>query len=45
MLYPRLSPEQRRREIHFLLAALFTGLVTASIIALVLIVIGEKQLR
>ncbi|MGA2788835.1 MAG: hypothetical protein ABSF60_15045 [Verrucomicrobiota bacterium] len=44
LLYPRLQPDQRRREIHFLLAALLTGLVTAGIIALMMIVTGERHL-
>jgi hypothetical protein len=42
MLYPRLSPDQRRREMHILLTALLTGLITASIVALVMIVMGKK---
>jgi hypothetical protein len=44
-LYPHLSSDQRRREIRFLLAALLTGLATASVIALVMIMVGEHQLR
>jgi hypothetical protein len=45
LLYPRLQPDQRRREMHFLLTALLTGLLTASIIAVVIIAVGEKHLR
>jgi hypothetical protein len=45
LLYPRLQPDQRRREMHVLLTALLTGLITAGIIAVVMIVMGEKQLR
>ena len=42
LLFPRLQPDQRRREMHFLLTALLTGLITAGIIALVMIVMGKK---
>jgi hypothetical protein len=45
LLYPRLQPDQRRREMYFLLSALLTGLVTAGIIALVMIVMEGKRLR
>ena len=45
LLYPRLQPDQRRREMHFLLTALLTGLVTAGIIAASMIWMGEKHLR
>jgi len=45
LLYPRLQPDQRRREMHFLLTALLTGLITAGIIAVVIIVTGQKHLR
>jgi len=45
LLYPRLSPDQRRREIRVLFSALLTGLITAGAIAVVLIVMGEKHLR
>jgi uncharacterized membrane protein (DUF106 family) len=45
LLYPRLSPDQRRKEMHFLLGALLTGLITACIIVLEMIVMGEKHLR
>jgi hypothetical protein len=44
LLYPRLQPDQRRREMHFLIGALLTGLITAGIIVLVMIVMGEKHL-
>ncbi|MGB7747295.1 MAG: hypothetical protein WBN75_08405 [Verrucomicrobiia bacterium] len=45
LLYPRLQPDQRRREMHFLLIALLMGLITAGIVALLMIVTGEKHLR
>jgi hypothetical protein len=45
LLYPRLSPDQRRREMHVLLTALLTGLVTAGIVVVVMIVMGQKHLR
>ncbi len=45
LLYPHLQPDQRRREIRFLIAALLTALITAAIMALVMIEVGEKQLR
>ena len=45
LLYPNLQPDQRRKEMHFLLGALLTGLITACIIVLVMIVMGEKHLR
>jgi hypothetical protein len=42
LLYPRLQPDQRRRQMHLLLTALLTGLITAGIIAVVMIVMGKK---
>lgn len=45
LLYPRLQPDQRRKEMHFLLGALLTGLVTAGIIVLVMVKVGEKHLH
>jgi len=45
LLYPRLSPDQRRREMRVLLTALLTGLVTAGLIVLVIVLMGEKHLR
>ena len=42
LLYPRLQPDQRRKEMDFLLGALLTGLVTAGIVVLVMIVMGKK---
>jgi hypothetical protein len=45
MLYPHLPPDQRRREMRVLLSALLIGLVTAGIIAVVMIVTGQKHLR
>ena len=45
LLYPRLQPDQRRRQMHVLLTALLTGLVTAGIVVVVMIVMGQKHLR
>jgi hypothetical protein len=45
LLYPRLQPDQRRKEMHFLIGALLTGLVTAGVIVLVMVVMGEKHLH
>ena len=45
LLFPRLQPDQRRREMHFLLTALLTGLLTAGIVTVVMIVTGHKHLR
>ncbi len=45
LLYPRLQPDQCRREMHVLLTALLTGLITAGLIAVVMIVMGHKHLR
>jgi hypothetical protein len=45
LLYPRLQPDQRRKEMHFLIGALLTGLVTAGIIVLVMVKVGEKHLH
>jgi hypothetical protein len=42
LLYPNLQPDQRQREMHVLLTTLLTGLITAGIIALVMIVMGKK---
>ena len=44
LLFPRLQPDQRRREMRVLLAALLAGLVIASTIALVMIVVGKAKL-
>jgi hypothetical protein len=45
LLFPRLQPDQRRREMRFLLAALLTGLFIAGVIALVMIAVGKAKLR
>jgi hypothetical protein len=45
LLYPRLQPDQRRRQMHVLLTALLTGLLTAGVIAAVMIVMVKKQLH
>jgi hypothetical protein len=42
LLYPNLQPDQRQREMHVLLTTLLTGLITAGIIVLVMIVMGKK---
>lgn len=44
LLFPRLQPDQRRREMRVLLAALLTGLVIAGTTALVMIVVGKAKL-
>jgi hypothetical protein len=45
LLFPRLQPDQRRKEMHVLLGALLTGLITAGLIVLVMILMGGKHLR
>jgi hypothetical protein len=45
LLFPRLPPDQRRREMRVLLAALLTGLVIAGTTALVMIVVGKAKLH
>jgi hypothetical protein len=45
LLFPRLQPDQRRREMRFLLAALLAGLVIAGILAMVMIMLGKAKLR
>jgi hypothetical protein len=45
LLFPRLQPDQRRREMRVLLAALLTGLVIAGTTALVMIVVGKARLH
>ena len=44
LLFPRLQPDQRRREMRTLLAALLAGLVIASITALVMILVVKGKL-
>ncbi len=44
LLYPRLSPDQRRREMHVRLAALLTGLVIAAVIAAVMYAADRMRL-
>ncbi len=44
LLYPRLSPDQRRRELRVLLAALLTGLVIAAAIAVVIFEADKRRL-
>ena len=45
LLFPRLQPDQRRREKRILLFALLTGLVIAGITAIVMIMLGKAKLR
>jgi hypothetical protein len=45
LLFPSLQPDQRRREMRTLLFALLTGLATAGIIAIVMIMLGKAKLR
>ena len=45
LLFPRLQPDQRRKEMRVLLGALLTGLITAGLIVLVMILMGVKHLR
>ena len=44
LLFPRLQPDQRRREMHTLLAALLAGLVIAGITATVMILVVKGKL-
>ena len=44
LLFPRLQPDQRRREMHILFAALLAGLVIAGIISLVMILVVKGKL-
>jgi hypothetical protein len=44
-LFPRLQPDQRRREMHFLIAALLVGLVIAGAMATVMITLAGAKLR
>jgi hypothetical protein len=45
LLFPRLQPDQRRREIRTLLFALLAGLAIAGITAMVMIMLGKTKLR
>jgi hypothetical protein len=45
LLFPRLQPDQRRREMRTLFFALLTGLVIAGITAMVMIMLGKAKLR
>jgi hypothetical protein len=44
LLFPRLQPDQRRREMRVLFAALLTGLVIAAITAVVMFLAGKGKL-
>ena len=43
-LFPRLSPDQRRRQVHVLLAAALVGLVVAIAIAVVMYEVDKWRL-
>jgi hypothetical protein len=45
LLFPRLSPDQRRREIRFLLTALFAGVTIAGVIAWAMLMLARSHLR
>ena len=45
LLFPRLQPDQRRREIRTRLFALLAGLAIAGITAIVMIMLGKAKLR
>jgi hypothetical protein len=45
LLFPRLQPDQRRREMRNLRFAWLTGLVIAGITAMVMIILGKAMLR
>jgi hypothetical protein len=45
LLFPRLQPDQRRREMRAPRFALLAGLVIAGIIAMVMIMLGKVKLR
>jgi hypothetical protein len=45
LLFPRLQPDQRRREMRFLIAALFTGLAIAGTVALAMFMLAMAKLR
>jgi hypothetical protein len=44
LLFPRLQPDQRRREMHALFAALLTGLIIAGAVALVMLMVAKRKL-
>jgi hypothetical protein len=45
LLFPRLQPDQRRREMRFLIAALLAGLAIASTVALAMFMLARAKLR
>ena len=45
LLFPRLHPDQRRREMRNLRFALLAGLAIAGITAMVMIMLGKAKLR
>jgi len=45
LLFPRLQPDQRRREMRTLRFALLAGLAIAGITAIVMIMLGKAKLR
>jgi hypothetical protein len=44
LLFPRLQPDQRRRELRNWFAALLTGLVIAGTVALVMLMVAKGKL-
>jgi hypothetical protein len=45
LLFPRLQPDQRRREMRILLFALLAGLAIASAVALAMLLLARTKLR
>jgi len=45
LLFPRLPPDQRRREMHTLIATLLVGLVIAGITATVMVLLAKTKLH
>ena len=45
LLYPRLQPDQRRREMRALYFALLAGLAIAGTVALVMLMLARAKLR
>ena len=45
LLFPRLQPDQQRREVRNLLFALLAGLAIAGTVALVMLLLARAKLR
>ena len=45
LLFPRLQPDQRQREMRFLLAAWLAGSAIAGTVALVMLMLARAKLR